>query len=203
MAKKHIGVLISGRGSNMMSIMDACEREEINGEIVLVLSNKKDAPGLEKAAQRGYETLFISHRDFPSREEFDKAVVAELERRGVDLVCLAGFMRLLSTWFVRRFRNRIMNIHPALLPAFPGLDAQRQAVEHGVKISGATVHFVDEELDHGPIIVQRAVEVRDDDTEETLSERILEVEHRIYPEAVRLFCDDRLRVEGRKVLIRK
>jgi phosphoribosylglycinamide formyltransferase-1 len=202
MPKKRIGILISGRGSNMMSIMDTCERGEINGEIVLVVSNKKDAPGLEKAAQRGYETLFISHRDFPSREEFDKAVAEELEKRGVDLVCLAGFMRLLSDWFVRRFRNRIMNIHPALLPAFPGLDAQRQAVEHGAKISGATVHFVDEELDHGPIIIQRAVEVRNDDTDETLSERILKVEHQIYPEAVRLFCAGRLRVEGRKVVIR-
>ena len=199
--KKCIAVLISGRGSNMMSIMDAIDRGEIDGEIVLVVSNRKKAAGLEKAAERGRETLYISHRKFDSREAFDRAVVAELEKRGVDLVCLAGFMRLLSPWFVRRFTNRIMNIHPALLPAFTGLDAQWQAADHGVKVSGATVHFVDEKLDHGPIIVQRAVEVRDDDTGETLAERILKIEHQVYPEAVRLFCADRLRVEGRKVFV--
>lgn len=203
MSKKRIGILISGRGSNMMSIMDACERGEINGEIVLVVSNKKKAAGLEKAAERGYETLFISHKKFDSREAFDRAVVAELEHRQVDLICLAGFMRLLSNWFVRRFRNRIMNIHPALLPAFPGLDAQWQAADYGVKISGATVHFVDEKLDHGPIIIQRAVEAHDDDTGETLAERILKIEHKIYPEAVKLFCDDRIRVEGRKAFVNK
>lgn len=184
----------------MMSIMDAVERGDISGDIVLVLSNKADAPGLQHAAARGYETLFVSHRGFASREEFDAAVVEELEKRSVDLVCLAGFMRLLSPLFIRRYPNRIMNIHPALLPAFPGLHGQRQAIEHGVKVSGATVHFVDEHLDHGPIIIQQAVVARDDDTEETLSARILEVEHRIYPEAVRLFCEDRLRIEGRRVV---
>ena len=201
MSKKRIGVLISGRGSNMMSILDACDRGDINGEVVLVLSNKKKAAGLEKAAQRGCETFFISHRNFDSREAFDRAVVAELEKRRVDLVCLAGFMRLLSAWFVRRFRNRIMNIHPALLPSFPGLEAQWQAVDWGVKVSGATVHFVDENLDHGPIILQRVVEVFDGDTGEILAERILRIEHQIYPEAVKLFCEDRLTVDGRKVLI--
>jgi phosphoribosylglycinamide formyltransferase-1 len=199
--RKRISVLISGRGSNMMSILDSCERGEINGDIVVVISNKADAEGLTKAAARGVQTLVISHRAFPDRESFDRAVVAELENRQVDLVCLAGFMRLLSPWFIKSFRNRIMNIHPALLPSFPGLHGQKQAIDFGVKISGATVHFVDENLDHGPIIIQRAVEVRDDDTEDSLSERILKIEHQIYPEAVRLFCDDRLRLNGRKVSI--
>jgi phosphoribosylglycinamide formyltransferase-1 len=202
-ARKNIGVLISGRGSNMMSILDACDRGEINGDVVVVVSNRAKAEGLQKAADRGRETLFISHRDFESREAFDRAVVAELQRRSVDLVCLAGFMRLLSPWFVRQYRNRIMNIHPALLPSFPGLHGQKQAVDWGVKISGATVHFVDEELDHGPIIVQRPVEVRDDDDEDSLSSRILEVEHQVYPEAVRLFCEDRLSVSGRAVKVRR
>ena len=201
-AKKRIGVLISGRGSNMMSILEACRRGEINGDITIVISNRAGAEGLAKAAQRGCETLVIPHRGFPDRESFDRAIVDELERREVDLVCLAGFMRLLSPWFVSHYHNRIMNIHPALLPAFPGLHGQRQAIEHGVKISGATVHFVDEKLDHGPIIIQRAVEVRDDDTEDSLSARILKVEHEIYPEAVRLFCGDLLHVEGRKVYIK-
>ena len=154
-AKKRIGILISGRGSNMMSILEACRRGEINGDITVVISNRADAEGLAKAAQLGCETVVIPHRGFPDRESFDRAIVDELERREVDLVCLAGFMRLLSPWFVSRYHNRIMNIHPALLPAFPGLHGQRQAVEHGVKISGATVHFVDEKLDHGPIIIQR------------------------------------------------
>ncbi len=200
-ARKKIGVLISGRGSNMMSILDACERGEINGDVVVVISNKANAEGLQKAAARGAEALAVSHREFPDRESFDRAVVEKLEKREVNLVCLAGFMRLLSSWFVSSFRNRIMNIHPALLPSFPGLHGQKQAVDHGVKISGATVHFVDEKLDHGPIIIQRAVEVRDDDSDDSLSERILKIEHQIYPEAVKLFCADRLRVEGRKVFI--
>jgi phosphoribosylglycinamide formyltransferase-1 len=199
--RKRIGVLISGRGSNMMSILDACGRGEINGDIAVVISNKADAEGLQKAAARGVETIAVSHRAYPDREAFDRAVVAELEKRKVDLLCLAGFMRLLSPWFIKRFRNRIMNIHPALLPSFPGLHGQKQAVEHGVKVSGATVHFVDEELDHGPIIIQRAVEVRDDDSEVSLSERILKIEHQVYPEAVRLFCADRLRVDGRRVFV--
>ena len=200
-ARKKIGVLISGRGSNMMSILDACERGDINGDVVVVISNKANAEGLQKAAERGAEALAVSHRDFPDRELFDRAVVEKLEKREVNLVCLAGFMRLLSPWFVSRFRNRVMNIHPALLPSFPGLHGQKQAVDHGVKISGATVHFVDEKLDHGPIIIQRAVEVRDDDSEDSLAERILKIEHQIYTEAVKHFCADRLHVEGRKVFI--
>lgn len=200
--KKRIAVLISGRGSNMMSLMDSCEKGDINGEITVIVSNKKNAPGLEKAAERGYETLFISHKQFTSREEFDGAVVRELKKREIDLICLAGFMRLLSPAFIRAFPNRIMNIHPSLLPAFPGLDAQWQAVEHGVKVSGATVHFVDEKLDHGPIIIQRAVSVEEGDSGDSLAARILKVEHQIYPEAVRLFCQDLLSVEGRTVRIR-
>ena len=199
--KKKIGVLISGRGSNMLSIAKSCHDGVINGEIVVVISNKKSAPGLEKAASMGIETLFISHKSFRTREEFDSAMVKELQDRSVDLVCLAGFMRLLSPVMVRAFRNRIMNIHPSLLPAFPGLNAQWQAVDYGVKVSGATVHFVDEDLDHGPIIIQRAVSVQDDDTGDSLAERILRIEHEIYPESVRLFCQDRLTVTGRRVTI--
>jgi len=198
---KRIGVLISGRGSNMLSLAAACRSGRINGRIALVVSNKKNAPGLQAAAEMGLQTQFISHRAFDSRDLFDHAVVEALNARRVDLVCLAGFMRLLSPTFIRAFRNRIMNIHPALLPAFPGLRGQRQAIEYGVKVSGATVHFVDEELDHGPIIIQRAVPVGEGDTEETLSERILKIEHEAYPEAVSLFCDGRLRVEGRRVIV--
>ena len=197
--KKRIGVLISGRGSNMLSIAKACEEGKINGEIVLVVSNKKKAPGLEKAKELGIETLFISNRKFETREAFDSAVVKELQQRKVDLVCLAGFMRLLSPVMVEAFPNKVMNIHPSLLPSFPGLDAQGQAFEYGVKTTGATVHFVDEKLDHGPIILQQTVEVKDDDTAESLSSRILEIEHQIYPEAVGLFCDEKLEVIGRKV----
>lgn len=199
---KKIGILISGRGSNMLSIADAIDRGEINGRIVLVLSNKKDAPGLEKARERGIETAFLSHRAYASREDFDAAVVAELRARGVDLVCLAGFMRLLSPVLIGAFPHRIVNIHPSLLPAFPGLDAQHQAAAYGVKISGATVHFVDEHLDHGPIIIQRAVAVEDGESGDSLAARILTVEHQIYPEAVKLFCADRLEIAGRHVIIR-
>lgn len=199
--KRRIGVLISGRGSNMVSIAEACARGEINGEIVLVLSNKKNAAGLEKAAAMGLGTAVISHRGYETRESFDEAVVTEMRAIGVELICLAGFMRLLSPVLISAFPNRIMNIHPSLLPAFPGLDAQWQAVEHGVKVSGATVHFVDEKLDHGPIIIQRAVPVLEDDDGERLAGRILEVEHEIYPEAVGLFCAGRLKIEGRRVRV--
>ena len=200
-AKKRIAVLISGRGSNMLSIAKACRQGEINGEIVLVLSNKKKVAGLEKARELGLETTFISHRKYENREAFDQAVVDALEEKKVDLVCLAGFMRLLSPVLVKAFKNRIINIHPSLLPAFPGLDAQWQAADYGVKISGATVHLVDEELDHGPIIIQRAVEVENGEEGESLAARILEVEHQIYPEAVGLFCAGKLEVKGRKVLV--
>jgi phosphoribosylglycinamide formyltransferase-1 len=203
MAKRttRVGVLISGRGSNMISIARACSESDIPAEVVVVISNEPDAAGLGKAAEMGIETLSISHRDFASREEFDRAIVSELRQRDVDLVCLAGFMRLLSPYFCEAYRNRIFNIHPALLPSFPGLDGQRQALEYGVKISGCTVHFVDEELDHGPIVAQAAVLIGEGDDEDALSARILEHEHRIYPEAVRLFAEGRLVVEGRCVRV--
>lgn len=201
MNKTKIGILISGRGSNMVSIVEAVRNRNIPAEIVLVFSNVPDAAGLKKAESFGIETASFSHKGFPSRVDFDKAVIEELDKRGVELVCLAGYMRLLSAEFVGYFKNRIMNIHPALLPSFPGVDAQKQAIDWGVKVSGATVHFVDEELDHGPIILQRAVPVREHDTEETLAARILEVEHQIYPEAVDLFCRGLLTVKDRKVVV--
>jgi phosphoribosylglycinamide formyltransferase-1 len=165
--------------------------------VAAVISNVQTAPGLEKALERGIDTVFVSHKG-RTREQHDVEMVEELQRRNVELVCLAGYMRLLSPAFVRAFPNRILNIHPSLLPSFPGLDAQRQAFEHGVKITGCTVHIVDEELDHGPIIMQRAVDVNDDDTVETLSARILEQEHRLYPEAVGRILAGGLRVEGRR-----
>ena len=184
----------------MVALLDAIREGRLDAEAALVISNVESAEGLRKAAERGVETLFISHRG-RSREEHDREMVAELNRRGVSLVCLAGYMRLVSAMFIRAFEDRVLNIHPSLLPAFPGLDAQRQALEHGVKITGCTVHIVDEELDHGPIVMQRAVEVRDDDTVETLSARILEQEHRIYPEAVALVLSKGFRIEGRRTRI--
>src|SRR5687767_10205369 len=172
-----IGILISGRGSNMVALVDAVNTGEIpDSEVAVVISDKPNAPGLEKARERGVETVVVERRG-RSREEHDAEIIAELNNRGVELVCLAGYMRLLSKDFVQAFEKRILNIHPSLLPAFPGLDAQRQALESGAKISGCTVHFVNEDLDAGPIILQRTVEVKDDDTAETLSARILEEEH--------------------------
>lgn len=200
MAKSKVGILISGRGSNMVALVDAMREGRINAEAAIVISNVESAAGLDKARERGVETLVISHKGRP-REVHDKEVVRELSRRGVEIVCLAGYMRLLSKDFVRAFENRILNIHPSLLPAFAGLDAQRQALEHGVKITGCTVHVVDEELDHGPIILQRAVEVADDDTVETLSARILEQEHGAYVEAVARALSPGFRIQGRRTLI--
>jgi phosphoribosylglycinamide formyltransferase 1 len=196
-----IAVLISGRGSNMQSIAEACKHGYINAQVSLVLSNRAEAPGLEFARTENIETVVLPHKAFPIREEYDRQVVDILHKTQVDLVCLAGFMRLLSSVFVSAFPNRIMNIHPALLPSFPGLHAQKQAVEYGVKITGCTVHFVDEGLDSGPIILQKTLEVKADDTEETLSERLLPLEHATYVEAVKLFFEDRLHVENRKVVI--
>ena len=198
MAKPKIGILISGRGSNMVSILDAIREGRVNAEAAVVVSNIESAAGLAIARERGVETLFIDHRG-RAREEHDRELAAELKSRDVSLVCLAGYMRLVSDYFVREFENRILNIHPSLLPAFPGLDAQRQALDHGVKITGCTVHLVDEQLDHGPIILQRAVEVREEDTVETLSARILEQEHRSYPEAIAVVLDKGFRIEGRRV----
>lgn len=192
-----IGILLSGRGSNMLALLDAIRDGRLDAEAAVVISNVESAAGLQKARERGVETIFIGHKGRP-REEHDREIVSELTRRRVSLVCLAGYMRLVSPFFIRAFENRILNIHPSLLPAFPGLDAQRQALEHGVKITGCTVHVVDEELDHGAIVMQRAVEVRDADTVETLSRRILEQEHLIYPEAVARVLNKGFRVEGRR-----
>jgi phosphoribosylglycinamide formyltransferase-1 len=194
-----IGILISGRGSNMEAILDAIDDGRVAARAGVVISNVETAGGLERARARGIETVVLDHKG-RTREQHDERVVAELERRGVELVCLAGYMRLLSPLFVRAYRNRVLNIHPSLLPAFPGLHAQRQAVEYGAKVSGCTVHVVDEELDHGPIVLQRTVPVESDDTEETLSARILVEEHKAYPEAVHLLASGLVRVEGRRVV---
>lgn len=197
----NIGVLISGRGSNMQSIVEACKRGYINAKVSIVLSNRAEAPGLEFARSENIETVVLPHKAFPVREDYDRQVVDILHQKQVDLICLAGFMRLLSSVFVSAFPNRIMNIHPALLPSFPGLHAQKQAVEYGVKVTGCTVHFVDEGLDSGPIILQKILEVKPDDTEDSLSQRLLPLEHAAYVEAVKLFFDGRLHVENRKVVI--
>jgi phosphoribosylglycinamide formyltransferase-1 len=198
---KRIGILLSGRGSNFEAIADNVAAGKINAEIAAVISNRADAPGLERARQRGLPALCLPSKGL-EREAYDRQVVAALKERQVDLVCLAGFMRLLSPYFIRGFPNRILNIHPALLPAFPGLEAQHQAWEYGVKISGCSVHFVDEHLDHGPIIVQTSVPVMNDDTPETLAARILKEEHRIYSEAINLVLNDCIRIEGRRVILK-
>jgi len=201
LSEHRIAALISGRGSNLAAILEACDSGLIPAPMVLVVSNVPDAPGLEHARKRGVRTEVVDHRDSSSREEHDEKVAALLREERATLVCLAGYMRLLSSAFVREFTGRIVNIHPSLLPAFPGLHAQRQAVRHGTKISGCTVHFVDERLDSGPIILQATVRVLDDDDEDSLSARILEAEHRAYPAAVKMFCEDRLQIEGRRVVM--
>lgn len=197
MTTNRLGILISGRGSNMVAILDAIRDGRLDAEAAAVISNVESAPGLLKARELGVETLFISHKG-RTREEHDTELIAQLRKRGVTLVCLAGYMRLISPLFVRSFHNRLLNIHPSLLPAFPGLDSQRQALEHGVKVTGCTVHLVDEELDHGPIVMQCAVEVRQDDSVESLSARILEQEHRLYPQAIARVLSGDFRVEGRR-----
>ncbi len=194
-----LGVLISGGGTNLQAIIDAIERGELPARIRLVVSNRDDVYGVVRARNHKLPILVVPHTDFSSREDFDRRVVTLLKEHGVELVILAGFMRLLSTFFVRAFPSRILNIHPSLLPAFPGLQAQRQALQHGVRISGATVHLIDEEMDHGPIIAQAAVPVYPDDTEDRLRERILLQEHRIYPEAIKLFAEGRVQMDGRTV----
>jgi phosphoribosylglycinamide formyltransferase-1 len=195
---RKIGVLISGRGSNLQALIDAIAERRLAAQIAVVISNRPDAGGLARAHAAGIEALVIEHRGFPSRDEFDLALARELQARGVSLVCLAGFMRLIGPRLLEAFPQAILNIHPSLLPAFPGVDAQRHALEYGVKTTGATVHLVTAELDGGPIVVQASVPVRDDDTVETLSARILIEEHRIYPEAVRLMLDGGWTVEGRR-----
>ncbi len=197
---KRIGILISGRGSNMLALADAVKHSRIpNADIALVISNVATAAGLERARELGIPTFFHSHKGC-TREEHDRAMAAELRRVGVDLVCLAGYMRLLSPWFIREFEHHILNIHPSLLPAFPGLDAQQQALDYGVKFTGCTVHLVDEELDHGPIVKQSVVPVLAGDTVETLSARILAEEHKAYSEAVALILSGQFRIEGRRII---
>ncbi len=198
-----LGVLASGRGSNFQSIIDAVDNKTLKAEIVLLITDNPAAFAVERAKKHGIEYLVIRPKEFSSRDEFYGKVSGELQNRGVDLVILAGFMRIIGKPFIEAFPNRIMNIHPALLPAFPGLHGQKQALEHGVKIAGCTVHFVDEGMDTGPIIIQAAVPVYPDDTEEILSERILTFEHKIYPEAIRLFSEGRIAVEGRTVKIKE
>jgi phosphoribosylglycinamide formyltransferase-1 len=193
-----IAVLISGRGSNLQALMDAIAEGRLDARISVVISNKAQAAGLERARAAGIETVVIDHRAFPSRDAFDAEMARALRARGVTLVCLAGFMRLIGPPMLDAFENAILNVHPSLLPAFPGVDAQRQAFDHGVKVSGATVHLVTGELDGGPIVLQSAVAVRDDDTPDILSARILSEEHQIYPEAVRIILDGGWRIEGRR-----
>lgn len=196
---KNLGILLSGRGSNFVAIADSIDAGRIpDARIAIVISNKPDAPGIATARQRGLKTLVMPSKG-RSREEHDREVVAALKDHQVELICLAGYMRLLSPWFVRQFPHQILNIHPSLLPAFPGLEAQEQAFAYGVKVSGCTVHFVDEELDHGPIVVQKAVQVADSDDEHTLAERILEQEHIAYTEAIRTVLDGSFAIVGRRL----
>jgi len=196
---KRLGILISGRGSNFEAIANNIAGGSIPAEIAVVISNRGDAGGLETARRLGIDAVCLPSKGL-DREVYDRMLGDELEKHGVDLVCLAGFMRLLSAGFIRRFPNRILNIHPSLLPAFPGLDAQHQAFDHGVKVAGCTVHFVDEDLDAGPIILQKAIAVLDDDTVDTLSARILKEEHQIYSEAIRIVLGGGFRIEGRRVV---
>ena len=193
-----LGVLISGRGSNLQSIIDAIARGDLQARIAVVISNRADAAGLARAREAGIEAVHLDPRQHPDRPSYDRAIVAALQQREVELVCLAGFMRLVGAPLLDAFPQRVLNIHPSLLPSFPGLDGQRQALEHGVRISGATVHLVTAELDGGPIVLQSAVPVHDDDTVEALSARILVEEHRLYPEAIRLVLDGAWRLDGRR-----
>ena len=199
-ANRRLGVLISGRGSNLQALIDAIADGRLHATIAVVISNQEDAGGLERARRAGIETLTLSHRGWPSRDDYDRALVKELRARDVRLVCLAGFMRKLGAPLMDAFPHAVLNVHPSLLPSFPGLHPQRQAIEHGVKTSGVTVHFVTADLDDGPIIVQRTVPVVDGDTEDTLAARILVEEHRAYPEAIGLVLDGALKIEGRRVL---
>ena len=200
--KGRAAVFLSGRGSNFVAIHDAIIEGKINAEIALVFSNKKEAPGLKIANERGLETLCFNPKEYASREAYDEAIIKEIQKRDIDLIILAGYMKILTALFCNTFKNKIMNIHPALLPSFPGLHVQQKAIDWGVRFSGATVHFVTAEVDMGPIILQAAVPVLQDDTEDTLSERILEREHIIYPEAVKLYFEGRIEIKGRRVFIK-
>ena len=196
---KNLGILLSGRGSNFEAIADNVASGKLDAKIAIVISNKADAPGIESARRRGLKAVVIASKG-KVREDHDREVVSALQGHEVDLVCLAGYMRLLSPWFVQQFPNRILNIHPSLLPAFPGLDAQKQAFDYGVKVSGCTVHFVDENLDHGAILLQKTVPVLAEDDDHTLAARILEQEHIAYSEAIRIVLEGKYRVEGRRVV---
>jgi phosphoribosylglycinamide formyltransferase 1 len=196
-----LGVLASGRGSNLQAILDACARPGFPAHVAVVVSDRERALALERARAAGVEALWVNPKDFGDREAYDLTLVGELQRRQVGLVCHAGWMRILSPAYVRAFAGRALNVHPSLLPAFPGLHAQRQALEHGAKVAGATVHFVDEGVDTGPIVLQAVVAIEPTDTEETLSARILVQEHRLYPEAIRLFAEGRLQIQGRRVIV--
>lgn len=198
---KNLGILLSGRGSNFEAIADNVASGKLDAKIAVVISNRADAGGIELARRRGLKALVIPSKGKP-REEHDREVVAALREHQVDLVCLAGYMRLLSPWFVQQFPNRILNVHPALLPSFPGLEAQKQAFDYGVKVSGCTVHFVDADLDHGAIIVQKVVPVLDNDDEHTLAARILAQEHVAYPEAIKIVLGKDFKIEGRKVMMK-
>jgi phosphoribosylglycinamide formyltransferase 1 len=195
---RRLGVLISGRGSNLQSLIDAIADGQLQASIAVVISNKENTHGLERARTAGIEAICLSHRGWSSRDEYDRALVRELQQRRVDLVCLAGFMRVLGPSLIDAFPNRIVNIHPSLLPSFPGVDAQKHALEHGVKVAGVTVHLVTSELDGGPIVLQRTVPVLDGDTVATLSARILAEEHRAYPDAVKILLDEAWTIEGRR-----
>lgn len=196
-----IGVLISGRGSNLQALLDACNAGEIDGQVVVVISDQPTAYGLERARNAGVEAFYLDPAAYPTKKAYFEDLVAQLKAHEADLVCLAGYMRIVRRPLLEAFPNRIMNIHPSLLPSFPGLHAQQQALDYGVKVAGCTVHFVSAGMDEGPIILQAAVPVQEGDTEDSLSERILVQEHRIYPQAVQLFAQGRLQVEGRRVIL--
>ncbi len=198
---KRIAVLASGRGTNLEAILEAVERGDIAGEVALVISDQETAQALQRAERRGVKALYLNPKDYGGREQYDQAIVDQLKEARIDLVALAGFMRLLTPFFVNAFPQQIMNIHPSLLPAFPGLDGVEQALAYGVKVTGCTVHFVDQGLDTGPVILQEAVPVIQQDTVETLHQRIHASEHRLYPTAIDLFCNDKLKVEGRRCMI--
>ncbi|MEA2022508.1 MAG: phosphoribosylglycinamide formyltransferase [Candidatus Caldatribacteriota bacterium] len=199
----NIGVLVSGSGTNLLAIIEAIKKGRIDGVIRIVISDKPHAYALRRARFYNIKTNSIDPEGFNNREEYDREIVSILKEKEVDLVVLAGYMKMLTPYFINAYKNKIMNIHPALLPSFPGLHVQKKAIDHGVKVSGCTVHFVDEGLDSGPIILQKAVKVKEDDTEESLTKRILKEEHEIYPRAIQLFAQDRLSINGRKVLIKE
>lgn len=196
-----IAVLVSGNGTNLQAIIDNVNKGYIPAKITLVLSDEKKAFALERAKKAGIETVTLDKKDYKEREDFDREIIRHLKKRNVELVVLAGFMRLLSPYFVKEYRNRIINIHPALLPSFKGPHGIKDAIDHGVKVTGVTVHFVDEHLDNGPIILQKLVEIKEDDTEETLLERVHKEEHKAYPEAIKLFVEGKIKIEGRKAVI--